>query len=195
MKALVKGVAALGFAATMAGAADAAVLTPPTDEGFMRINVSVEQLSSNPSVFEILAPQVFDGIADISGVFASVASAGDSVPTGLVGALITLAPAPTMNGNVSFTLGDLMGDFLTFDFADTENISGDAEEIEGFVSITDGMETIDGSWYFTELQGGAILTIETPPNFVINKIPVPAALPLLATGLAGLGFLARRRKA
>ncbi|MGG7568265.1 VPLPA-CTERM sorting domain-containing protein [Rhodovulum sp. DZ06] len=79
----------------------------------------------------------------------------------------------------------------------------------------------DGSWNTVELQIGGVVTMRfaernddclpgywpgidnltvnggfTPPssNLGVSDVPLPAAAPMMIAGLAGLGFLARRRK-
>jgi hypothetical protein len=42
--------------------------------------------------------------------------------------------------------------------------------------------------------GYSILTSPGIGNSLVAAVPLPAALPLFATGLAGLGWLARRRR-
>lgn len=52
-----------------------------------------------------------------------------------------------------------------------------------------------GQTYYVGVGGTAQLGSTYTVNVEASAIPVPGALPLLATGLVGLGFLTRRRKA
>jgi hypothetical protein len=114
------------------------------------------------------------------------------------------------------------GGTITFDFAQAVNFLGfnafdinDSEsltlELFGvgdalLATITNGVMTVaDNEFLPFDLGAGvagvirAVFTFDGSGaiddiRFEVEEIPVPAALPLLLTGLAGLGFASRRRK-
>jgi len=79
-----------------------------------------------------------------------------------------------------------------------EGECGDFElSIDGMViGVLAAEDLVAGGWYgttflFRAVTEGAGFVIA---QFEVSEVPVPAALPLLLSGLAGLGFASRRRK-
>ena len=110
------------------------------------------------------------------------------------GALVT----PT-SGTIAFTeAGGGISDILTFSYTGG-GVGGTATLTGSLVSDTDLISLIPP-------QGASVVSEGTPFTFnntnisasavsdVDSVVPLPAALPLFATGLAGLGLLGWRRK-
>jgi hypothetical protein len=61
------------------------------------------------------------------------------------------------------------------------------------IAVGNGGRTIVNGFLSDTVASAQLYTNELN-SFSAAAVPVPAALPLFATGLAGLGWLARRRK-
>jgi hypothetical protein len=110
--------------------------------------------------------------------------------------------------SISFeTFGNASADNGDFEFAEAA-FDLDLSSSDGSISFPDWDELVDnfgplfdfdenGSFDFSVLVaggGGGYLDITAVTSaYALSQVPVPAALPLLATALAGLGVVARRR--
>ena len=105
------------------------------------------------------------------------------------------APSFTISGT-AFNYNPSSGDLLVQIFKNTgtsnaaatvfaDSRTGDFSDFER-VFNTDGSAT-----GFVQTARGLVTQFDTPP---VSAVPLPAALPLFATGLAGLGLLGWRRK-
>ena len=119
------------------------------------------------------------------------ASAGESVKF-VFNTLVALT-------NIEFNAGDdndcdgplAEGPCGTFDLIIDEGLATEMTLV-GLVAINLMTDVFIGTTFeFVATQIGAGFVIA---QFEVNEVPVPAALPLLLSGLAGLGFAARRRK-
>jgi len=96
-------------------------------------------------------------------------------------------------GSSSFTLVKPITGFIVqwLDSTFTVIASSIAGTNPGLVTAT----LAAGQTYYVKVGGTAQPGSTYTVNVEASAIPVPGALPLLATGLVGLGFLTRRRKA
>jgi len=110
--------------------------------------------------------------------------------------------ATSSNGGV---FSGTLSEFIATEFADTigsiarftvQQVAGAKPTVPlGFYGKTaviiqyDGVVDLEDGEEFTSVQFEQAPDI---PDVTVSTVPIPAALPLLATALAGLGFLARR---
>jgi hypothetical protein len=116
------------------------------------------------------------------------------IPSGLPGNLMVATTVPAFPG---FTTGVMSGDYhsVVFDltmpgiynpaFVMAENNSIPQAEAALIFAITNGQSYLN--IHTSAIPGGEI-------RGQLEPVPLPAALPLFATGLAGLGLLGWRRK-
>jgi hypothetical protein len=106
--------------------------------------------------------------------------------------------AYNFNPGIEVTAGALYVAFISVfgtnaDGTTSMPLASDADQpgINYFVWNNSGSPD-SAQWNYFFHAGDALFNASFTPS--VTPVPVPAALPLLATGLAGLGFVARRRK-
>jgi hypothetical protein len=62
------------------------------------------------------------------------------------------------------------------------------------VNVADYCSSTPSGAFLTNGSGGLRVVSDVSPTFASSAVPVPGALSLFATGLAGLGWFARRRR-
>ncbi len=120
----------------------------------------------------------FDAKTDLSG-FASSANGG--VFSGTLSEFVETSFADTIGSIVRFSAQQIGGIKPTIPlgfYGKTAIII----QYDGVLDLEEGQE----------LPGGLIEQAPEIPNVTVSTVPVPAALPLLAVALAGLGLMARR---
>lgn len=91
---------------------------------------------------------------------------------------------------MSFLDGFMPEDGDTFNFL---NIAGSAAVLSNPDLISLSVLGLDPGVDLAFSFGSGVLSLNA--SAVVGAVPVPAALPLMLTALAGLGFMARRRAA
>ena len=149
--------------------------------------------TSNLPEFNYDGPDVGNSAEQIVGSFLFSIGAGETIVSASLSGTFGNSQASNSAGVQLFGDGNFLGECVyqaacwgssgphAFNFA-----------VSDFASLADGaliFSIIQTSEFITRL-GATTLTIETRPS----AVPVPAALPLLATALGALGFVARRRK-
>ena len=187
MRAILRVIAGLTVGIVMAGAASAASLDP-LGPYFEDGKCNIADVAGSVDCYGMLSSTPTNAAAvDVNN--ATFNNADSSVDTGLFGITSWYDIYASSTNNATFGL-----------VAGTFNVNWD---LTGSVAVLLKFGNTWSAYLFNGLTKGtydynlAGMGQNSLSNFRIvstNPIPVPAALPMLAMGLAGLGLVARRRK-
>jgi hypothetical protein len=100
----------------------------------------------------------------------------------------------TRSNDVNFTLGAIVSDFVTSTASNTGRSTGGTQQGNGIVVAAGDLLTLT----FAKTVGqtfGSLSGLNLSFDFTATAVtPIPAALPLFVSALAGLGWCARRRR-
>ena len=151
---------------------------------------------------------------DVGGTLSLVAREGDAAPGAGEGVLFGSLREPTLNNQGDIAFGAL----LTGTGVTNANNSGIFLESDGMLSLlvregdiidlgdgdlatiislsfgNNGFNDLGQIVFSANTSNGSGLFLASPDGIVVSPVPLPAALPLMASGLLGLVAIARRRK-